>query len=141
MSDPPARRGLGLRMSDPLRAAAASRPDAPALDDGARVWTYAQLDAAVARMARRLAPFGSGSGATVALVSHQSALSVQALFAVPRTGATLAVLNPRLGSEAMERVLDAVGPDLLLSTDADVQGLGRWRGSGRGVDEYQVLRA
>ena len=111
-------------MSDPLRAAAASWPDAPALDDGAQVWTYAQLDAAVARMARRLAPFGSGSGATVALVSHQSALSVQALFAVPRTGATLVVLNPRLRSEALERALDAVGPDLLLGTDADVQGLG-----------------
>lgn len=111
-------------MSDPVSVAAGSRPDAPALDDGARVWTYAQLDAAVARMARRLAPFGSGSGATVALVAHPSAPSVQALFAVPRTGATLAVLSPRLGSEAMERALDAVGPDLLLSTEADVRGLG-----------------
>ena len=112
-------------MSDPLRATASSRPDAPALDDGARVWTYAQLDAAVARMARRLrlVPFGVRSGATVALVAHQSALAVQALFAVPRTGATLAILHPRLGRAPLERALDVVGPDLLLSTDADVRGL------------------
>ena len=111
-------------MNDALRRAAEVRPGAPALDDGNRVWSYAELDAAVARMARRLTPLGSGPGGTVALVAHQSTLSVQALFAVPRTGATLAVLNPRLGPEALEEALDAVAPDLLLSTDADVHELG-----------------
>jgi len=111
-------------MSDPVRVSAGVRPDAPALDDGNRVWSYSELDAAVTRMARRLEPLGSTVGATVVLVAHQNALTVQALFAVPRTGATLAVLNPRLASEVLERALDTIGPDLLLSTDADVQGLG-----------------
>ncbi len=111
-------------MSDPLRSAARLRPDAPALDDGARVWGYAELDAAVGRMASRLAPLGARPGARVALAAHPSSLSVQALFAVPRAHAELAVLNPRLGPEALERALDAVEPDLLLSTDADVGALG-----------------
>ena len=109
-------------MSDPLRAAAQARPDAPALDDGGRVWTYAELDAAVGRMARRLAPFGARPGSTVALVAHPSPLSVQALWAVPRTGAVLSPLNPRLGAAAMERALDAIGPDLILSTERDMSG-------------------
>ena len=110
-------------MNDPVRIAAGTSPNATALDDGDRIWSYAELDAAVARMARRLEPLGSTVGATVALVAQQSALSVQALFAVPRTGATVAVLNPRLGSEGLENALDAIGPDLLLSTEADVHGL------------------
>ncbi len=108
-------------MSDPLRAAAQARPDAPALDDGGRVWTYAELDAAVGRMARRLAPLGVGPGATVALVAHPNALSVQAAWAVPRTGAVLAPLNPRLGAASMERALDTIGPDLIVSTRDDVR--------------------
>ncbi|HAB30854.1 MAG TPA: hypothetical protein DCE19_09060, partial [Gemmatimonadetes bacterium] len=92
-------------MSDPLRAAAHAHPDAPALDDGRRVWTYAELDAAVGRMARRLAPLGACPGSTVALVAHPSPLSVQAVWAVPRTGSVLAPLNPRLGAATMERAL------------------------------------
>ena len=107
-------------MNGPLRATAQARPDAPALDDGGRVWTYAELDAAVGRMARRLAPLGAGPGSTVALIAHPNTLSIRAVWAVPRTGAILAPLNPRLGSASMERALDAIGPDLILSTDADL---------------------
>ena len=106
-------------MSDPLRAEAQTRPDAPALDDGVRVWTYAELDAAVGRMARRLAPLGAGPGSTVALVAHPNPLSIQAVWAVQRTGAVLAPLNPRLGAASMGRALDAIGPDLILSTQQD----------------------
>ena len=110
-------------MSDPLRDVALTRPDAPALDDGERAWTYAELDAAVGRMARRLSALGAARGATVALVAHPSALSVQAFHAVPRTGALLALLNPRLGSASMEMALGEIGPDLILSTEQDIPAL------------------
>ena len=114
MSDP---------LSDPLREAARRQPDAPALDDGGRVWTYAELDAAVGRMAGRLGSLGAAPGATVALVAHPSALSVQAFHAIPRTGAVLAPLNPRLGPAAMERAVDEVAPDVILSTEEDIPAL------------------
>ena len=107
-------------MSDPLRVAAQDRPDAPALEDGERVWTYAELDAAVGRMARRLVPLGAGPGSTVVLVAHPNPLSIQAVWAVSRTGAVLAPLNPRLGEDAMARALDTLGPDLILGTEEDV---------------------
>ena len=107
-------------MSDPLRAAAQARPDATAMDDGGRVWTYAELDAAVGRMARRLVPLGAGPGSSVALVAHPSALSIQAVWAVPRTGAVLVPLNPLWGAASMERALDAIGPDLIVGTEQDM---------------------
>ena len=107
------------RLSDRLRVAAQARPDARALDDGVRTWTYAELDAAVGRMARRLAPLGAGHDSTVALVAQPRALSIQAVWAVPRTGAVLAPLNPRLGAAALEVALDAIAPDLILSTEED----------------------
>lgn len=107
-------------MSGALSAAARARPDALALDDGCGAWTYAELDAAVGRMARRLAPLGATPGSTVALVAHPSALSVQAVWAVPRSGAVLVPLNPRLGAASMERALEVIGPDLILSTEQDL---------------------
>ena len=107
-------------MSDALRVAALARPDAPALDDGVRVWTYAELDAAVGRMARRLTPLGAGPGSTVALAAHPGVLSIQAVWAIPRTGAVLVPLNPRLGAASLERALDVTGPALILSTERDV---------------------
>jgi O-succinylbenzoic acid--CoA ligase len=71
-------------------------------------------------MARRLVPLGAGPGSTVALVAHPNPLSVQAVWAVPRAGAVLAPLNPRLGAASLERALDVIGPDLILSTRLDV---------------------
>ncbi len=101
---------------DPLREAAGRTPDAPALDDGGRVFTYAELDASVDRMARRLVPLGAVPGETVALVAHPDGRAVEAVFAVPRTGASLALLSPGLGPVALEAALDAIGPGLVLST-------------------------
>ena len=111
-------------MNDQLREAALSRPDAHALNDGERAWTYAELDAAVGRMARRLSPLGVAPGATVALVAHPNALSVQAIHAVHRTGAVLAPLNPRLNPASIENALETVGPCVILSTRQDILALG-----------------
>lgn len=107
-------------MKDPICTSAGIRPDAIALDDGSRVWTYTQLDVAVAEVARRLTALGSVAGTMVALIAHPNALAIQTLFAIPRTGAVMVILNPKLGSVAMRRALDMVNPDLVLSTEADI---------------------
>jgi o-succinylbenzoate---CoA ligase len=109
-------------MSDPIKASAHRTPDAPALDDGTRVWSYAELNAAVDRMARRLVPLGVEPGETVALVAHPDASAIQAVHAVPRAGATLALLNPGLGAAGIEAALEALAPSLVLSTAATMAG-------------------
>ena len=110
-------------MRDPICTLAGIQPDALALDDGSLVWTYTQLDVAVAEIARQLTILGSVAGATVVLIAHPNALAVQTLFAIPRTGAVMVILNPKLGSVAMGRALDMVSPDLVLSTEADIYRL------------------
>lgn len=110
-------------MTDALAQTALRRPDHAALDDGGEVWSYAQLHAAAARMARRLVPFGAGPGRVVALIAHPGALTVQAIHAVPRTGAVLAILNPRLTQVELERSLDVLQPDMLLTTQASLDEL------------------
>ncbi len=110
-------------LTDALAEAAALRPDHIALDDGQEHWSYAQLHAAAARMARRLVPVGAGPGTVVALIAHPGALTVQAIHAVPRTGAVLAILNPRLTWVELETALDVLQPDVLLTTQASLTRL------------------
>ncbi|MFV2007065.1 MAG: class I adenylate-forming enzyme family protein [Longimicrobiales bacterium] len=103
-------------MVDVLREAALDSPGAESLDDGGRQWTFAELDAAASRMARRLAPLGAGPGATLALVAHPGPLAVQAVFAASRLGATVAPLNVGLRPPEFEAAFDALGPDMILAT-------------------------
>ena len=57
-----------MRASDALARAAALFPDDPAIDDGARVWTWADLRDGAARVAGFLAARGVGPGDRVALL-------------------------------------------------------------------------
>lgn len=108
---------------DAIAESALRHPDHVALDDGVQSWTYAQMHAAVARMARRLEPVGIGSGSVVALVARPGALTVQAIHAVSRTGAALAVLNPALTQVELEAALDVLGATVLLTTHASLADL------------------
>lgn len=101
---------------DVLREAALESPDAACLEDGTGTWTFAELDAAASRMARRLAPLGAVPGATLALVAHPGPLAVQAVFATSRLGATLAPLNVGLRPPEFEAAFDMLGPDMILAT-------------------------
>jgi o-succinylbenzoate---CoA ligase len=101
---------------DHLREAANLSPTSVAVYAPDRSWAYAELYAAAERMARRLWPLGAQPGEVVALVAHPDALAIQALHAVPRTGAVLAPLNPKLGQSAIEDALDALGPSVILTS-------------------------
>ncbi|RMH20245.1 MAG: hypothetical protein D6701_04010, partial [Gemmatimonadetes bacterium] len=95
---------------------AARAPDAPALKDPSTRWTYAELHAAVGRMARRMEPLGVAPGRVVALVAHPDVPAVVALHAVRRSGAVLVPLNPQLTAPELERALEGVGADVVLTT-------------------------
>ncbi|WP_420126162.1 amino acid adenylation domain-containing protein [Longimicrobium sp.] len=73
---------------------AAERPDALAVADPRERWTYAELDAATARIARRLAQGGVRPGDTVAIWAHRSAAMVRAMLGVLRAGAAFVALDP-----------------------------------------------
>ncbi|HST62299.1 MAG TPA: condensation domain-containing protein, partial [Longimicrobium sp.] len=73
---------------------AGERPGALAVADPLERWTYAELDAATARIARRLAEGGVRPGDTVAIWAHRSAAMARAMVGVLRAGAAFVALDP-----------------------------------------------
>ena len=102
--------GVGGVGVDFLREAAAAAPGRPALDDGLRTWSYAELDHEVDRLARGLAGAGLAPGRRVAVLLGEGAEQVAALHAVPRAGCVLAPLGSRLTAAELAAALSALDP-------------------------------
>ncbi|MEV0125849.1 amino acid adenylation domain-containing protein [Streptomyces sp. NPDC050703] len=96
-------------------AQAARTPDAPAVESGDEVLTYADLDAAADRLARRLVAAGVARGATVALLLPRSASLVVAQLAVLKAGACWLPLDPAQPGERVRRLLGAASAGLVVS--------------------------
>ncbi|HEX6746468.1 MAG TPA: amino acid adenylation domain-containing protein [Longimicrobium sp.] len=75
-------------------AHAVKDPEALAVEDPRERWTYAELDAATDRIARRLADHAVGTGDVVAITGHRSAALVRALVGTMKSGAAFLVLDP-----------------------------------------------
>jgi len=111
-----------------MRRHAHERPDALALRAGKRELTYAELDAAADRSARRLAAAGVVAGDRVATVLPPGADFAALLHATPRLGAVLAPLSPRVTAGEREAALAVSAPRLvvdepLAGSEADVPDL------------------
>ncbi|MET7699932.1 amino acid adenylation domain-containing protein [Streptomyces sp. NPDC005485] len=94
---------------------AARTPDAPALDTGTQILTYAQLAARVDRLAGELARRGAGPGHLVALALRRGSDWPVAALAVQRTGAAYLPLDPDHPAERLRRALADAGPVLLIT--------------------------
>jgi amino acid adenylation domain-containing protein len=104
---------------DRLRDAAVRQPDAPALRDGPRAWSYAALDARVERLARHLRRDGVGPDQRVALLLPRGAELVIALHAVMRAGGAYVPIDPDWPEARRAGVIAAAPPRRCLTT-ADV---------------------
>ncbi|MEV7319542.1 non-ribosomal peptide synthase/polyketide synthase [Streptomyces sp. NPDC093970] len=102
-------------VADLLAAQAARTPDARALVFGESTLTYAELDAAVNRMARLLIGRGAGPERVVALALPRSLDMVVALFAVLRTGAAYLPLELDHPADRLSLMLADARPLLLLT--------------------------
>jgi long-chain acyl-CoA synthetase len=93
---------LGYLFDAPLRLAPAS----PAVFQGDRMLTYAELDARVNRMANALRDLGVGAGDRVALMFSNDFRFLESLFGPMRLGAVPVPLNTRMGDEALRYVVE-----------------------------------
>jgi O-succinylbenzoic acid--CoA ligase len=98
--------------ADFLAGAAARWPERRALSDATRVWSYAELDAWVAELARRIRQEDhADAGDLMVLVVDPTPEGVAMLLAATRAGLAVAPLNPRLTeperNAAMEALADA----------------------------------
>lgn len=106
-------------MRDWLTVQAAERPDAPFLDTGGVVLSFAETEQRVARAAGGL---DVPPGSRVAVYATPTVETVVNLLAVPRAGSVAVVINPRLPEAERFRLLDAVRIDAVIDDDADLSG-------------------
>ncbi|MEW9529367.1 amino acid adenylation domain-containing protein [Microbispora sp. NPDC049125] len=77
-----------------FEARARETPGAVAVESGPHRLTYAELDAAADRVARRLAAAGAGRGAVVAVLAERSPLTLAGLLGTMKVGAAYLPLDP-----------------------------------------------
>ncbi|MFE3634311.1 non-ribosomal peptide synthase/polyketide synthase [Streptomyces sp. NPDC059168] len=114
--------GAPERATDPARptlgelftAWAARTPDAPAVTDGRRTWTYRELAARADRLAAHLVARGAGPDRVVALVLPRSMELIAAELAVARAGAAFLPVDPAYPAERRALMLADAGPAVTL---------------------------
>ncbi|HEX7400092.1 MAG TPA: AMP-binding protein, partial [Candidatus Limnocylindrales bacterium] len=110
-----------------LRGHAGSTPDAPAIVEPGRTWTFAELDAHADALAAGLVAAGVVPGDRVALLAAPSASAVALLAAAGRVGACVAPLGTTLTPPELTAAGVVIGPRLAVH---DAEHLDRGRALG-----------
>ncbi|WP_412744465.1 AMP-binding protein [Krasilnikovia sp. MM14-A1004] len=103
---------------DPVRAAAARRPDAPALIAGEAALTWQELDARVDEAARRLWALCPRPGARVALVLGNTLDFAVTFYGVLRAGLVAVPLNPGYTDDELTYALTDAGAAVVVAEQA-----------------------
>ncbi|WP_020722882.1 non-ribosomal peptide synthetase [Actinomadura atramentaria] len=98
-----------------FEARAAERPDAPAVTFEGATLTYAQVNAAANRLARRLAAAGAGPETFVALALPRSADLVVAILGVLKAGAAYVPVDPDYPADRIAYMLADAAPALAVT--------------------------
>jgi long-chain acyl-CoA synthetase len=106
-----------IRLDERLRETAARLPTRPAIRCGDALLTFAQLDAAVSRLAETLRGLTAGGGATVGVANVLDPSFAVAYYAVLRSGNTVVILNPLQSEHALAHMLGAAAVRLAFVTD------------------------
>ncbi|QMU70574.1 non-ribosomal peptide synthase/polyketide synthase [Streptacidiphilus sp. P02-A3a] len=101
----------------------ARTPDAPAITDGRRGWTYRELASRVDLLAGHLVRLGAGPDRTVALVLPRSLELIAAELAVARAGAAFLPVDPAYPAERRALMLTDAAPAVTLDDLAQVRRL------------------
>ncbi len=109
----------------PLLAQWAARtPDAPAVRDGDRVLTYAELHGRAERLALDLRAAGAGPERVVAIALDRSVDLVVAALAVLRSGAAYLPLDPDYPADRLRHMLADAAPVVTLTSASVADRLG-----------------
>ncbi|SPM37063.1 non-ribosomal peptide synthetase [Mycobacterium rhizamassiliense] len=97
---------------------AARSPDAVALNDGDRSWTYRELDETSNRLAHLLVDQGVGPGERVALLYSRSAEAILSMLSVLKTGAAYLPIDPAVPEARLEFLIGDAAPVAAITTAA-----------------------
>ena len=110
----------GSCLHDLFAAQAARTPEATALVDGRRRWSYAELDAGSNRLARQLRRLGVGPEARVGLCLARSGRMVAAMLAVLKAGGAYVGLDPRYPKDRLAFMLADAAATVLLTEEGQL---------------------
>jgi fatty-acyl-CoA synthase len=122
------RRGAASTVASLFAGQARIHPHRPALEQGGRRFTYAQLDERTRRLARVLSDRGVGPGERVAILAENRLEFLEVFLAAARLGAIVACQNWRLAAPELAHCLELVEPRLVLVSprhEAKLQALPR----------------
>ena len=122
--------GAPLSIVDGVRVFAAAMPGAPAVVDGDKVLTYAQLDDRSSRLAQTLLAAGLTTGDRVALLLGNRLEYCEAAAGIAKAGLVMVALNPRMTTPEADYVLEHSGSRALVLDDALAAVAG---GAGAGI--------
>ncbi|WP_433524686.1 non-ribosomal peptide synthase/polyketide synthase [Nocardia pseudovaccinii] len=108
-------------LADLIDAQVARTPEGVALIDAGSesLLTYAEFDAAVNRLARKLIADGVGPEATVVLAMRRSVELVVAMYAVVRAGGAYVPIDPDHPVDRIAYVVETAAPACVLTTSRD----------------------
>jgi amino acid adenylation domain-containing protein len=110
------RRKLGYLVNHLVEAAAESRPDAIAVVDGERSFTYGELDRLSNQVANHLCAEGVRRGDRVGLCLEKSFEAVCAIYGVLKAGAAYVPLDPKAPATRQAYILRDASVQVLLSS-------------------------
>lgn len=93
---------------------AASRPDSPAVIDGARTISFRELEAEISLLAAGFARAGITPGLRAALMVPPSIEFVALTFALFRAGAVIVLIDPGIGPSSMRACLEESRPEAFI---------------------------
>ncbi|MFD6285591.1 non-ribosomal peptide synthase/polyketide synthase [Streptomyces sp. NPDC060205] len=98
-------------------------PDAPAVTDGRRTWSYRELAERTGRLAADLVRRGAGPERTVALVLPRSLELIAAELAAARAGAAFLPVDPQYPRERRALMLTDAAPAVVLDDPAALRAV------------------
>ncbi|BDM74033.1 non-ribosomal peptide synthetase (plasmid) [Streptomyces nigrescens] len=101
-------------LADLFAAWVTRAPEAPAVTDGRRTWSYREADAWANRLAHELIADGVGPERTVALVLPRSVELIVAELAVAKAGGAFLPVDPAYPAERRELLLSDAAPAVVL---------------------------
>ncbi|WP_328491696.1 non-ribosomal peptide synthase/polyketide synthase [Streptomyces sp. NBC_00414] len=121
-----------LPLGELFEAWVSRTPDAPAVTDGRRTWSYRELAERTGRLAAELVRRGAGPDRTVALVLPRSLELIAAELAVARAGAAFLPVDPRYPRERRVLMLEDAAPAVVLDDPADLRAVMETAGPAQG---------
>jgi fatty-acyl-CoA synthase len=102
----------GLTIGEMLVARVRQHPDRIAVEDGRRIFTYAQFNARVNRLAGLLRSLEVGRGDRVAILSENRCEYLELMFAAGKLGAIVCALNWRLADPELIHCVTLTAPSV-----------------------------